>query len=126
MPQGRNEPPFIRQPGKALRLLLVALVLLVLAAHFLRAGNLALAALVSVVVALLFMRRPLAARFVQSTLILGAFEWLRTLAFLAGERRAIGAPYLRITLILGGVAFATVLSLLVFRSRIVKEHFRLL
>lgn len=126
MPQSRNETRVIWQPGKVLRLSLVALALLVLAAHFLRAGNLALVALTSVMVALLFVRRPLAARFVQSALILGAFEWLRTLAFLAGERRARGVPYLRMTLILGGVALATVLSLLVFRSRIVKEHFRLL
>ena len=58
MPQGRNDPPLIRQPGKVLRLLIVALALLVLTAHFLRAGNLALVALTSVMVALLFVRRP--------------------------------------------------------------------
>jgi hypothetical protein len=110
----------------ALRLFPAALALLVLGAHFLRAGHLALVVVALTVVALFFVRRPWAARAVQGTLVLGALEWLRTLAFLAGERRALGAPYLRLTIILGGVALATVLSLLAFRSRIVKEHFRLL
>jgi hypothetical protein len=109
----------------ALRLVPAALALLVLGAHFLRAGNFALVAVALAVVALLFARRPWAARAVQGALVLGALEWLRTLQLLALERRAAGAPYLRMTLILAGVALATALSLLTFRSRAVKEHFRL-
>jgi len=109
----------------ALRLLPTALALVVLGAHFLRAGDFALVVVTLAVVALLFVRRSLAARTVQSALVLGTLEWLRTLALLAGERRAAGAPYLRMTLILAGVALATALSLLAFRSRAVKEHFRL-
>ncbi|MFI5119790.1 MAG: hypothetical protein ACHQM4_05220 [Thermoanaerobaculia bacterium] len=109
----------------ARRLLPAALVFLVLGAHFLRAGHLALVAAALAFVALLFVRRPWAARTVQIGLVLGVLEWLRTLALLAEERRAAGAPYLRMTLILAGVALATALSLLAFRSRAVKEHFRL-
>ena len=109
----------------ALRLLPAVLALLVLAAHFLRAGHLALVAAALAVVVLFFVRRPWAARAVEGALALGAFEWLRTLALLAAERREAGAPYLRMTLILAGVALATALSLLAFRSRAVKEHFRL-
>lgn len=109
----------------ALRLLPAALALLVLGAHFLRAGHVALVTLVLAVFALLFVRRAWAARAVQGALVLGVFEWLRTLALLAAGRRAAGAPYLRMTLILVGVAFATALSLLAFRSRAVKDHFRL-
>jgi hypothetical protein len=109
-----------------LRLLPAALALLVLGAHFLRAGYAALVAAALAVVALLFVRRPWAARTVQGALVLAVLEWLRTLALLAGERRAAGAPYLRMTLILAAVALATALSLLAFRSRAVKEHFRLL
>jgi hypothetical protein len=110
----------------ALRLLPAALALLVLGAHFLRMGHLALVAVALAVVALLFVRRPWAARAVQGALALEALEWLRTLTLLASERRAAGAPYLRMTLILSGVALATAFSLLAFRSRAVKEHFRLL
>jgi hypothetical protein len=110
----------------ALRLFPAALALLVLGAHFLRAGHLALVAAALALVALLFVRRPWAARAVQGALVLGAVEWLRTLALLAEERRAAGAPYLRMTLILAGIALATALSLLAFRSRAVRERFRLL
>ena len=110
----------------ALRLFPVTFVLLVLGAHFLRAGNLAMVAVALAVVALLFVRRAWAARAVQLALGLGALEWLRTLMLLAEERRAVGQPHLRMTLILGGVALATALSLLAFRSRAVKGHFRLL
>jgi hypothetical protein len=109
----------------ALRLFPAALALLVLGAHFLRAGHLALVAAALALVALLFVRRPWAARAVQGALVLGAVEWLRTLALLAEERRAAGAPYLRMTLILAGVTLSTALSLLAFRPRAVKEHFRL-
>ena len=109
----------------ALRLLPAALALLVLGAHFLRTGHLALVAVALAVVALFFVRRPWAARAVQGALALEALEWLRTLTLLASERRAAGAPYLRMTLILVGVALATAFSLLAFRSRAVKEHFRL-
>lgn len=108
----------------ALRLLPAVLALLVLAAHFLRAGHVALVAAALAVVGLHFARHPWAARTIQAALVLGAVEWLRTLQLLALERRAAGAPYLRMTLILAGVALATVLSLLAFRSRTVKEHFR--
>ena len=110
----------------ALRLVPVALALLVLGAHFLRAGNLAMVAADLAVVALLFVRRPWAARAVQLALGLGALEWLRTLMLLAEERRTAGVPYLRMTLILGSVALATALSLLAFRSRPVQDRFRVL
>jgi hypothetical protein len=109
----------------ALRLFPVALALLVLGAHFLRAGQVTLVVVALATVAFLFVRRPWAARALQVALGLGALEWLRTLALLAGERRAAGVPYLRMTLILAGVALATALSLLAFRSRRVREHFRL-
>lgn len=110
----------------ALRLFPAALAFLVLGAHFLRSGHLALVAAALAFVALLFVRRPWAARAVQGALVLGTLEWVRTLQLLAEERRAAGAPYLRMTLILAGVALATALSLLAFRSRAVKEHFRIL
>ena len=109
----------------ALRLLPAALSLLVLGAHFLRAGQIAPVAASLAVALLLFVRRPWAARAVQGALVLGTFEWLRTFVLLAAERRAAGTPYLRMTLILAGVAALTALSLLAFRSRAVRERYRL-
>lgn len=107
------------------RLLFVGLAFLLMAAHFLRAGSIALLLVTLAMIALLAVPRPFAARLVQGALVLAACEWIRTLAILAGERRALGAPYIRMTLILAAVALATAASLLAFRSRAVKEHFRM-
>ena len=109
----------------ALRLAPVALAAALLAAHFYRAG--ALVPLVATVVAaaLLFVRRPWAARGLQAGLVVGALEWLRTLALLVQARQATGQPYLRLALILGAVALATALAALAFRSRAVRAHFDL-
>jgi hypothetical protein len=94
----------------------VMLSLIVLGAHFLRSGNLVMVAIVFVVLGLLFVRRPWAARTVQGALLLGAVEWVRTLVRLAAWRAQEGQPALRLVLILGSVALLTGLSALVFRG----------
>lgn len=99
-----------------LQLLPVVLSLLVLGAHFLRAGNIAMVAAVLVVLGLLGVRRRWAARVVQAALLLGAVEWVRTLVDLVALRTQAGQPVLRLVLILGGVALVTGLSALVFRA----------
>ena len=99
-----------------LQLLPVVLSLLVLGAHFLRAGNIAMVAAVLVVLGLLGVRRRWAARGVQAALLLGALEWVRTLVDLVALRTQAGQPVLRLVLILGGVALVTGLSALVFRA----------
>jgi hypothetical protein len=95
-----------------------------MAAHFFRGENY-LAALVSlVVIILVFVRRPWAARAIQVCLLLGSLEWLRSTTSLAYSRSEAGEPFLRLALILGGVALFTALSSLVFRTRILRSHFR--
>ena len=100
----------------ALQLLPVVLSLMVLGAHFLRAGNVALVALECVALGLLAVRRPAAARLVQAALVLGAIEWLRTLVTLASWRAETGQPVVRLIIILGGVAAFTGLSALAFQT----------
>jgi len=107
----------------ALRLAPVALAAALLAAHFYRAGALVPLFATLVAGAMLFVRRPWAARGLQAGLVLGALEWLRTLALLVQARQATGQPYLRLALILGAVALATALAALVFRSRAVRARF---
>ncbi len=109
----------------ALRLLPVALMLLVLGAHFLRSGDLLLVLAALALIALLFVRRSWAARTVQVGLLLGSLEWLRVLAFLVAERRAEGQPFLRLLLILGSVALATGLCALLFRGERMRDYFRM-
>lgn len=99
-----------------LQLLPVVLSFVVLGAHFMRAGNVALVGLVCVALGLLGVRHPAAMRLVQAALVLGAMEWLRTLASLAVWRAETGQPVVRLILILGSVAICTGLSALVFRA----------
>jgi hypothetical protein len=108
-----------------LQLLPVALSLLVLGAHFLRAGNLAFTAVAVGLAGVLLVRRPWAARVVQAALVLGAAEWVRTAVALGGERLREGEPVARLFAILGGVALFTVASLAAFRTARVRRWFGL-
>lgn len=106
-------------------LLLPALSLGLLGAHFYRAASWPGVAVCVGVVALLAVPRPWAARAVQAGLALGALEWLRTLVVLAQMRLALDQPWLRMALILGLVALLTAASALVVRRRPLRERFRL-
>jgi len=92
---------------RALGYVLPTLALLMLAAHFYRAGLPILAVLAFGCVALLFATGLLAARLLQAALALGTLEWLRTAWVLAQHRIEAGLPYQRMVLILGIVAAVT-------------------
>ena len=98
---------------------------ILLAAHFFRAGQIALAALSVGALVLLAVPRAWAARLLQLVLIAGAFEWLRTLAMFAATRVALGQPYLRLTLILLAVAAFTAASAAVFQQSAMRRRYRL-
>lgn len=99
-----------------LRALPVVLSALVLAAHFYRARALPLATVALALPLLLLVRERWSARIVQAGLLLGAFEWIRTLAFFAGQRIEAGRPWARLALILGAVALLTGLSALAVKA----------
>jgi hypothetical protein len=107
----------------ALRLAPVAVAAGVLAAHFHRAGAIVLLTVTLGALALPFVRRRWAARALQVGLVLGALEWLRTLAVLVDARRATGQPYLRLALILGAVAAFTLAAAWIFQQRALRERF---
>jgi hypothetical protein len=100
----------------ALHLLPPVLSLVVLAAHFVRAGSAGMAMVPLGVLVLLAVRRRWAVRVVQVVLFLAAFDWLMTLVDLARWRLLAGQPVLRLVIILGGVSAFTALSALVFRT----------
>jgi hypothetical protein len=106
-----------------LLLLPAALGALVLAAHFLRRGDAAPMLLCLGIVALLFVRRPWSARAIQAAMLLGAVEWLRTLAAFVTERRAAGEPWTRLALILGAVALLSLGAALAFESATLRRRF---
>jgi hypothetical protein len=98
------------------RLIPVLFSFLLLAAHFYRAGIPFLSGLCVGILFLLFFRKSWVPRLFQALLILGAFEWLRTLYIFATMRIAWEQPWTRLAVILGAVALFTALSGLVFKS----------
>jgi len=105
-------------------LLLPALALGLLGAHFYRAANGPLVGLCVVLVVLLAWPRAWVARLVQVALALGALEWLWTASWLIQQRLALGQPWLRLAIILGAVAVFTAASALVFRSATLRARYR--
>ena len=104
-------------------LLLPALALTLLGAHFYRASAWPLMLLCVLLVALLAWPRAWVARLVQWALVLGAAEWLWTAFLLVQQRLALGQPWLRLSLILGAVAAFTAASALVFRNAALRARF---
>jgi hypothetical protein len=100
--------PFMRH------LLLIPIVLsaLALGAHLLRGGFLPLALAAAALPFLLVPRSSGALRLLQGLLLLGALEWVRTLAAIVEDRRLLGQPWHRLVVILGSVALVTALSAL--------------
>jgi hypothetical protein len=108
-----------------LQLLPVLLSTLLIAAHFLRYGNLLLALLCLAVPLLLLVRRPPAVWLVQLALFLAALEWIRTTAVLVAQRSHMGLPWVRLSAILGAVAVFTLGSLFVFLSKTLRTRYNL-
>jgi hypothetical protein len=104
-------------------LLLPALALLLLAAHFFRAGLIPVAAACVALLALLLVRSSWAGGALQVALALGVLEWLRTAWVFAAARAAIGQPYARLLVILSAVALVTALAALLLRTKTAREHF---
>lgn len=104
-------------------LALPALALVLLGAHFFRAGLVPLAAACAVLLVLLGVRSPWSARVLQAALGLGTLEWLRTAWVFASARAAAGQPYSRLLVILGSVALVTALAAWLLRSRPARAHF---
>ena len=106
-------------------LIFPSLAATLLAAHFYRAGQVTLAALSVAALFLLAVPRAWAARALQVALLVGAFEWLRTLFVFASDRASVGQPFLRLTLILLAVAAFTAASAAVFQQSALRQRYRL-
>ena len=108
-----------------IRLLPVIISFGLLAAHFSRAGLLPFVILSLAVPLLLFIRKAWAARTLQLLLLLGAFEWIRTMLGYIEVRKMIGDDWTRLAIILIVVALLTALSGLVFQGKSLKEYYKL-
>lgn len=106
-------------------LLPAILSLIAIGAHCFRAGNYLGMAVVLGLVALLAVRKSVAARAVQLGLLFGAALWIRTAFRIRAVRIEDGQPWMRMAIILGAVAVITALSGLSFRSARLKRWFRM-
>jgi len=106
-----------------LRLLPAVLALLVLAAHFYRAGVAFLVPACIGLVLLLAVRLAWVPRAVTVALVLAALEWLRTLLVLADARLEAGQPWLRLAVILGSVAILTLVAAWPLRSDAIRHWY---
>ena len=102
-----------------------AIGFLLLAAHFYRGENYATALISLLMIALIFVRRPWAARAIQVALLLGSIEWARSTVSLVLARQEMGEPFLRLAIILGGVSLFTALSALIFQTSRILAHYRI-
>ena len=108
----------------ALTLTPAVLSALVLAAHFLRRGQLVACALCLAAASLAFVRKPWAPRLLQAFLLLGVLEWARTLMVLLAERRAEGEPAGKLVVIVGAVIAVALLGAALAGTRRVLERAR--
>ena len=108
-----------------LQLIPVIISYLLIAAHFMRAHNSFLVIVCFVLPLVLFIPRPLPARFVQIGLLLAAVEWIRTTYILVALRVENGQPWIRLAIILGAVACFTLCSAFIFFSKTLKTRYKL-
>ena len=120
---GYAAAPDLHQLDMRAVVLLPALALGLLGAHFYRASAWPLVLACGVLVVLLAWPRVWAARLVQAALLLGAAEWLWTAYLLVQQRLALGLPWQRMALILGAVTVFTAASALVFRSAALRARY---
>ncbi|MGE5199699.1 MAG: hypothetical protein ACM3H9_08665 [Rhodospirillaceae bacterium] len=105
-------------------LLVPALALALLSAHFYRDGIWPFTIVFAALILLLALRRAWVPRLLQVALALGCLEWAWTTLVLVQQRIALGRPWGRLLLILCLVNLFTIGAALIFRHQRLRRHFR--
>ena len=105
-----------RNDHEGVKFVPLAVSSLLIAAHFLRTGNIVVTIGCLAAPLLLLIRKPVVRIAIQVMLVIAAVEWLRTAFTIAQERAASGAPATRMFVILGSVALFTLLSAIPLRT----------
>ena len=108
---------------KYLKFFPIVISFLVLAAHFTRYGFYPIGFVCIILPFLLLIKKIWSARLLQIFLLLGAFEWVRTVYFFVEVRIEMGQPWIRLAIILLIVTLFTILSALIFQTKLFKEYF---
>lgn len=107
-------------------LLLPAIIsLLVLAAHFLRYGNLIVIGTIALLLLLLLIKHKISARIVQLGLLLATIEWIGTAHMLISYRLDYDMPWIRLSAIMIFVILFTFASIFVFKTKTLRERYAL-
>ncbi len=107
--------------GSAAAALGLQLIALVLAAHFLRRGQLGAAVAIGIAPWALLLGRAWIGRVLTLGLLAGAVVWANTAILFVRVRLSIGQPWGRLALILGGVTALTALSPLLLRVGVLRR-----
>ena len=107
------------------KILPIVLCSLLMAAHFGRANIFVLQIISLLIPFILIWKNKISARVVQVLLIVYGFEWIRTIFYYARIRTADGESWIRLAIILGIVALLNFATILVFRSKSMKERYKL-
>jgi len=107
------------------KILPVILCSILMAAHFGRANMLVLQIVSLAIPVLLLWKSKISARLIQIFLILYGFEWIRTLIYYARIRSESGESWLRLAIILGIIAGLNFVTCLVFRTKSMKDRYKL-
>lgn len=105
------------------RVSLVVIAAVLIAAHFLREGNLAVVALCLLSPLLLFVRRRWSLIVLQILAYVAALIWLNTMVQIVLERMSIGRSWSGVVAILGTVSLVTLLAGLVLNSAVIKRWY---
>ncbi len=109
---------------KILRYIPVVFSFLLLAAHFSRI-DISFLTIVSLLLPfLLFIKRKIIARIIQTVLILGAGEWIRAMFNYIEIRKETGEDWMRLAVILSCVSIFTLLSAIIFQTKAMKKIYK--
>lgn len=100
-----------------------ALSALVLAAHFLRRGQVVPCVLCLAMVAALFVRSRWTPRVLQVFLLFATAVWVASIATLVPQRMAAGEPWVRLAAILGAVGAVSLAGAALLSSARVRSHY---
>ena len=108
-----------------IKILAVIFCYLLIAAHLFRA-NMPFLMLISLFIPfLLFWKTKISVRIIQISLLLSAFEWIRTMIFLINIRIETNENWIRMAIILGFVAILNLLSIFIFNTKDMKKIYHL-
>ena len=108
-----------------MRILPIILCSLLMAAHLGRTNMFVLQIISLLIPFILIWKNKISARLVQIFLIVYGFEWIRMIVYYARIRADKGDDWLRLAIILGVVALLNFATALVFRSKSMKERYKL-